>query len=279
MVAALCALSLNGGVSPGIESEEPPNRGVSPARESEEVPSWIFKTPDVPELTSAAPMEATASPTASSATRRPRISSTRGPTTSSPGPKVAPKPVLVFNNIGITDDSDTSVGNWDGGGATFSRQALAASGVNPGGSLSHDGLTFTWPAQAGTGSPDNVIAVGQTVNIVGKGKLGFLVSASYGPAIGTGTVHYTDGSSSLFTLGSQDWFTDSGSPGAMVISSAYQNRPNNTRYDHGGFVYCVSVILVPGKTMSSVTLPTVGVSPVAAGTPTLHVFAIAASNA
>jgi len=34
----------------------------------------------------------------------------------------------AFNNVGITNDTSTSAGNFDGGGASYSAQALAARG-------------------------------------------------------------------------------------------------------------------------------------------------------
>ena len=76
---------------------------------------------------------------------------------------------------------NTNPGDWDGGGLSFSKQALAAAGVTAGGTISHGGLTFTWPAQAGTGSADNTVAAGQTIAVSGSGTLGFLVSASPPP--------------------------------------------------------------------------------------------------
>jgi hypothetical protein len=181
-----------------------------------------------------------------------------------------------FNNTGISSDTNTNPGNWDGGGASFSQQALAAAGATSGGTVSHAGLTFTWPSTAGSGSADNTIASGQTITMSGTGTLGFLVSADYGPASGTGTVHYTDGSTSSFTLGSPDWFASTAPAGTDVaLSSAYQNRAGNTRYNGGAYVFYVPVTLTAGKTMSSVTLPNIAPSPVVSGTPTLHVFAMA----
>jgi hypothetical protein len=200
-----------------------------------------------------------------------------GPVSIGTDPTVTyPSLAATFNNVGTTSDTNTNPGNWDGGGASFSAQALAAAGATPGGTISHGGLTFTWPSTAGSGTNDNTIAAGQTIAMSGSGALGFLVSASYGPASGTGTVRYTDGSTSSFTLGSPDWFSSTAPAGTdVVIASAYQNRLNNTHYNGGAYVFYVPVTLTPGKTMASVTLPIAGSAPVTAS-PTLHVFAIAA---
>ena len=111
----------------------------------------------------------------------------------------------------------------------------------------------------------------------GSGTLGFLVSASYGPATGTGTITYTDGSTQSYTLTSPDWLsTTPPSGGALAISSAYQNRPGNTTDAVSGNIFSETVALTAGKTVASVTLPPGGA--LTAGPPTLHVFAIAASG-
>lgn len=186
---------------------------------------------------------------------------------------VYPSLAASFNDVGITSDSNTGPGNWDGGGASFSAQALAAPAT-----IVQGGLTFNWPSTAGTGSNDNTIAHGQTITITGSGTLGFLVSASYGPASGTGTVRYTDGTTSSFTLSSPDWFSSSPPDGgAVALSATYQNRQGNTRYNGAAYIFYVPVTLAANKTMNSVTLPSVGTVP-ASAVPTLHVFAIAAGG-
>jgi hypothetical protein len=177
----------------------------------------------------------------------------------------------TFDNVGVTADNNTNPGNLDGGGASLSATALANAGAHAGGTVSHAGLTFTWPSSAGTGSADNTVASGQSIALSGSGStLGFLVTATYGPASGTGTVHYSDGSTQSFTLSSPDWF---GGSGDVAISSAYQNRQGNTTYQGGADVYYVGVALQSGKTATSVQLPDVSAA-AATGTPTLHGFAM-----
>jgi hypothetical protein len=66
----------------------------------------------------------------------------------------------AFNNVGITDDANTTAGNFDGpGGHSFSARALAVAGFRPGGAVRQDGMTFTWP-NAAAGTNDNVVASG-----------------------------------------------------------------------------------------------------------------------
>ncbi|MCZ0983255.1 NPP1 family protein [Streptomyces diastatochromogenes] len=192
-----------------------------------------------------------------------------------PGP-AAPSLASTFDNVSVTQDTATDAGDLDGGGATFSAQALAASGVTPGSTIAHDGVALTWPATAGSGQPDNTVASGQTIAVSGTGDtLGFLVSASYGPAGGTGTVYYKDGSSKEFGLGSPDWFSDGGE---VAVGSAYQNRQGNEKYDAPGYVHYVGVPLQSGKTPVSVKLPAVSAA-ATEGTPSLHVYAMGLGNA
>ncbi|WP_052396237.1 hypothetical protein [Kutzneria sp. 744] len=149
----------------------------------------------------------------------------------------------------------------------MSAKAFADVGVTPGGPVSHGGLTFTWPFQAGTGTPDNTVANGQTITLTGTGNtLGFLVTAAYGTAGGTATVVYTDGTTQDFSLTSSDWF---GGPGDVAFTAAYQNRQGNTTYQGSAYVYYVRVPLLVGKTPSRA-----GSRP-AAPAPSLHVFAMA----
>ena len=189
---------------------------------------------------------------------------------------VYPSLAASFNNVGITADSNTAPGNYDGNGSSFSETALTNAGAAPGATVTSQGLSYTFPNVA-AGTDDNTVAEGQTIAMSGSGTLGFLVSASYGPATGTGTITYTDGSTQSYTLTSPDWFsTTPPSGGALAISSAYQNRPGNTTYAESGNIFSETVALTAGKTVASVTLPPGGA--LTAGTPTLHVFAIAASG-
>ncbi|WP_220296845.1 NPP1 family protein [Streptomyces sp. MBT84] len=191
--------------------------------------------------------------------------------TSTPG-QAAPSLASTFNNVSVTQDTATNIGDIDGGGASFSAQALAAAGVTPGSTVSHRGVALTWPSTAGTGKADNTVASGQTIALSGTGdSLGFLVSASYGPAGGNGTISYSDGTSQQFSLNSPDWF---GGDGDVAISTAYQNRQGNQKYQGSAYVYYVGVPLQSGKTPVSVQLPNVSTA-ATAGAPSLHIWAMA----
>ena len=100
----------------------------------------------------------------------------------------------IFNNVGISDDNNPSLGNYDGGGASFSLQSLAAGGLTPGTTFHHDGASVLWPNIA-AGVNDNLVASGQTVPVSGSGStLAILGASAYGTSSGAGTVIYTDGS-------------------------------------------------------------------------------------
>ncbi|MFJ3672472.1 M4 family metallopeptidase [Streptomyces sp. NPDC090106] len=187
----------------------------------------------------------------------------------------------AFNNVAVTHDTATQYGDVDGWGSSFSAEALAAAGASPGGKVSRNGLVFTWPATAGAtstlgtytvGALDNALASGQTIAVDGTrgGTLGFLVASAYGPASGTATIRYSDGTSQQFTLNGPDWFNTSGD---VAVKSAYQNRQNNQKYAQPGYIHYVGVTLQSGKTPVSVTLPDIS-KVLAADVPALHVFAM-----
>ena len=74
----------------------------------------------------------------------------------------------AYNNVGISDNSNPTAGNFDGFGYSYSAQALSAAGMTPGSLVSHNGVLFTWPNVA-AGQADNVTASGQTLTISGSG--------------------------------------------------------------------------------------------------------------
>lgn len=51
----------------------------------------------------------------------------------------------TFDNPGVSDDSAINAGNFDGGGFSFSAEALAAAGISPGKPVTSGGITYTWP--------------------------------------------------------------------------------------------------------------------------------------
>ncbi|WP_328461723.1 glycoside hydrolase family 3 C-terminal domain-containing protein [Streptomyces sp. NBC_00448] len=178
-----------------------------------------------------------------------------------------PSVSATFDNVGISDDASPGEGDFDGGGRSFSAQTLAAAGLTPGAQVTHDGVTFTWPNSA-PGTPDNVIAGGQSFPLTGTGgTLGFLATGA-GDASGTGTVTYTDGTTQAYSLAVNDW-TDNNAPapGSDILATLpHRNASGGGSTDIPVHVYGTTVALQPGKTVAYLTLP---------DAPSLHVFATA----
>lgn len=180
----------------------------------------------------------------------------------------------IITNIGISDDATPAAGDLDGGGQSLSQQALAAQGLVSGGTVTHDGLTFNWPA-TGTGRPDNIVAGGQTVPFTGTGtELGFLGTADYGNASGAGLITYTDGTTQDYTLSFPDWWANSPADGADILATTdYFNSGAGTVHQKVS-VYGATVPLQAGKTVAYLTLPDVGRN-AASGQVAMHIFATA----
>jgi beta-glucosidase len=195
------------------------------------------------------------------------------PTTGAPYSSLA----AAYDNVGITSNADPGAGDFDGTGETFSAQALAAGTPNAltaGGTATIGGTTFTWPTAVGT--PDDVISDGQTINLSGSGtELGFLGAGAFGAASGTGTITYTDGSTQSYSLVMADWYNNAPVAGdELATTTTSWNYSSSTQTPHPVSIYYASVPLEAGKTVASVTLPTVSAS---AGDEitALHVFAMA----
>jgi hypothetical protein len=199
-----------------------------------------------------------------------------------------PSLAATFGNVGTTDDANPAPGAFDAVGSSLSAQAAAAVGVTPGGSLTHDGLTFAMPAVA-AGQPDNTLASGQVVALHGRGSALAFIGASEGAATtGSGTVYYADGTTQRYTLGLGDFFfMDALAPGNEVavrfpyLNSAgggcFQGAAYGTRCTHEVGLYYAAVPLDAAKTVAGVSLPGVGST---VGTPSarvaaMHVFALA----
>jgi len=190
----------------------------------------------------------------------------------------------AFNNIGTTSDSAPTAGNFDGAGNSFSAQALAAAGIAPGETISHDGAAFTWPSVA-AGTADNVQVAGQTVDLGGSGSgLAFLLSGTHGTSTGTGTITYTDGTTQSFTLVADNWtvapvgatgpFSGNGGDDILAVS-AHWNPTNSPNGDYQVAVFGYTVPINPAKTVASVTLPATLGGGDGSGLQTAHIFAMA----
>ena len=187
-----------------------------------------------------------------------------------PTPTTGPPPPNTYNNIGITDDSATTAGNFDGLNS-YSAEALAAAHVVPGAAIPVNNAAFIWPNVA-AGTPDNWQANGQSISVTpvaGAQTLCFLGAAAAGNSSGTGVIHYADGTTQAFTLAFTDWANATPIPSNVtVLTTAYRNTQTG-KDSRNFYVFYTDVALLAGKTITTVTLPTT------ASPGSLHVFAIA----
>ncbi|MEV7095033.1 glycoside hydrolase family 3 C-terminal domain-containing protein [Amycolatopsis sp. NPDC051045] len=185
----------------------------------------------------------------------------------------------AYNNVGISDDATPGAGNFDGGNASFSAQALAAAtpSLTPGATFTHDGLTFTWP-DAQPGSPDNVVAGGvaggQTIALSGSGHtLGLIGAGDYGSPSGTATVTYTDGTTESHSVSFADWWANAATGGDILTTLPYLNNSSG-RLNQPVSLYYAPIPLQPGKTVQYLTLPDVS-DGANMGTAAMHIFTVA----
>ncbi len=210
------------------------------------------------------PATATNTPPPATATNTPppaTATNTPAPPTGGGGSGATVSLQANVNNAGIGSDSNATGANFDGQGYSYSAQALQAAGFVPGQTATVDGVPFRWPASS-PGSPDNVVARGQTIVLATPATgtaLAFLGAASNGMATGTGTVTYTDGSTQGYTLGLSDWTLNGGSASPLLsdsVAAAMGYRDNRGRPESiGTDLFYASVPLQSGKAVASVTLP------------------------
>ncbi|MDX2591649.1 GH92 family glycosyl hydrolase [Streptomyces sp. WI03-4A] len=170
--------------------------------------------------------------------------------------------LAAYDSTGVSDDSgDHDEADYDGGGWSYSRQALAAAGLTPGGHGTVDGLGFTWP-DSPAGRPDNASAAGQSVDLATPAaKLSFVGSAVNGNQKTTATVTYTDGSTGTIDLAFTDWTVGGGGGtvqygNRVVAKTAYRNVAGADKDPVATYVFATEPFQAPpGKTIRSVTLP------------------------
>jgi predicted alpha-1,2-mannosidase len=184
-----------------------------------------------------------------------------------------------YNNAGVSDDTAPERADLDGGGFSYSEQALVAAGVTPGGRVTAGGFTFTWPADP-VAQMDNILARGgnQTLDLsatpASATKLAFLGSGTDGNASGAVTITYTDGTTQTATIGFGDW-TLGGSGTTLQFGNAvaatmpYRNQASGPQQVVTYVFATAPIALQAGKQVASVALPTT----VTGGD--LHVFAVA----
>ena len=121
----------------------------------------------------------------------------------------------AFDNVGISDNSNPSVADFDGTGESFSAQALTArspTALTSGSQATIGGTTFSWPAAG--------VAAQRDRRWPGHRRVRDPVPTSassarpgFGEATGTGTITYTDGSTQSFSLSMPDWYNNAAEPG------------------------------------------------------------------
>jgi hypothetical protein len=122
---------------------------------------------------------------------------------------------------------------------------------------------------------------GQTISLAGSPSDTQLIvvgASSQRGSSGTGAIQYTDGTVQGYQLTLDDWlYPPSDSSNTTIAATTYINRSAEAGNGVAGQltrvadVFAVSIPLEPGKTVASVTLPTVSTSP---GTYPMHVFAL-----
>ncbi|MEU6404907.1 GH92 family glycosyl hydrolase [Streptomyces sp. NPDC046985] len=181
--------------------------------------------------------------------------------------------LAAYDDTGVSDDTgDHAEADYDGGGWSYSRQALAAAGLAPGGRGAVDGLAFTWP-DSPSGRPDNAAAAGQTITLPDSpSALSFVGSAVNGDQRAQATVTYTDGTAGSADASLTDW-TVGGGGGAVqygnevVARTPYRNVSGAGQDPVATYVFATRPFQAPaGKRIASVTLP---------DDADLHVFALA----
>ncbi|MER5597668.1 GH92 family glycosyl hydrolase [Streptomyces sp. NPDC002265] len=181
--------------------------------------------------------------------------------------------LAAYNNTGVSDDSgDHDEADYDGGGWSYSRQALAAAGLTPGAAGTVNGLAFTWP-DSPSARPDNVSAAGQTIELARPAStLSFIGSAVNGNQRTRATVTYTDGGTDTVDLSFTDWTAGGGGGtvqygNTVVARTAYRNVAGADRDPVVTYVFATEPFTAPaGRTVASVRLP---------DDTDLHVFTVA----
>ncbi|MEV8432906.1 GH92 family glycosyl hydrolase [Streptomyces chartreusis] len=170
--------------------------------------------------------------------------------------------LAAYNNTGVSDDAgDHDEADFDGGGWSYSRQALAEAGLTPGGQGTVGDLAFTWPDSPG-GRPDNVSAAGQTIELAAPAsRLSFLGSGVNGNQQSRATVTYTDGGTDTIDLAFTDWTVGGGAGtvqygNEVVARAAYRNVAGADRDPVDTYVFATKPFTAPeGRTVARVKLP------------------------
>jgi alpha-galactosidase len=199
-----------------------------------------------------------------------------------PSPTPYPNLAAAFNNIAITNESNTNPANlnggFDGGNDTYSQQALnvatPVSGATlsnhgaPGSTVTYNGVTFTIPNVAAD-TPDNVSGNGPKIALSGSGSAIAFLGSEAGFTQDTVTVTYTDGSTSTAQLGFPNWCcaTQTSYGSVPVLQTTHRDTPTGPAdYGIDYDLFYNTIPITAGKTVATVTLP---------GNNAIHIFGIA----
>ncbi|WP_405060874.1 GH92 family glycosyl hydrolase [Kribbella sp. NBC_01505] len=169
--------------------------------------------------------------------------------------------VLREGTAASDDAGDHTEADYDGGGVSYSRQALAAAGLAPGGAGTVQGLTFTWP-DVPVGDPDNVPADGQLLNLnlpAGTTKLSFIGSAVNGNQQTTAVLNFSDGTTQPVDLSFSDWTLGGGGDtlhygNVIVATTPYRNESGGGRDNVTTHIFATAPVTLT-STPVSITLP------------------------
>ncbi len=191
----------------------------------------------------------------------------------------------AYDANAISDDGGISAADFDGNGNSYSGQALTAAGLSQGAAVAVDGATLQWP-NAPLGTPDSVVAKGQTISLAGSAGAAQLIvlgASSGSMESGKGVIEYADGTTQPYTLTLDNWFNPPSGSNTAIATAAYLNTSTGSGNNgvvgqrrHKAYVFAVSIPLQAAETVSSITLPMVATLP---GVYPMHIFALGLSSA
>lgn len=169
----------------------------------------------------------------------------------------------------------------DGDQAGVSRPALAAAGASPGKLVTVPGtdLRFSMPAVP-VGENDNATGAGQMLPVTlapGATKLSLIGTATQKDQDTTGTVTFTDGTSTAYRIQYGDWCGAAKFGNTVAVEMTSRLNGTGTDSCHLKLFATAPLEIPQGKTVKSVTLPTQTGDPHANGR--IHVFAVADNGA
>jgi len=196
---------------------------------------------------------------------------------------VAPSESIVraYDNVGLTLNSDPTMGNFDGLGHSYTASGLAIGSVSGRLRVPSGRARFTLAAQPDY--PDNVVADGQNIAVnapKGTRQLDLLGAATDGPDAGMATLRYADGTTQLVEIGLSDWTLNGGTAkpeyGNVVVTEApYRNFVDGPSQAGKAYLFETSIPVDPSRHLVALKLPTECAGPTG---PELHLFSVTTSG-